>query len=438
MAENGGSAESAIGAGFCRRLALFVVVALGLALRVAPADAQGIEPQAVQAYSKEYEVPPTEADQRLSLQARASDIVEQLRGSLGSAYAGVWFDNERGEFVVPVIGDESRTSVAGEMADDTIGAGRYRLEQAQHTWKELEATQDVLNKELRGLFELSLVKTGLDARSNSVVVELAGAVPRSKVAEIASLAGAQPVSVEVVQSAEERFRYSAQTCGWVGRRRCDTPLHAGVEIVSGNLTRCTSAFPVRRNGDGVPFLLTAGHCVKGSGTYAYNWFAWTYNETQLTIGPGHTYIYATADTDGGLIAASGSTWVEQGGWHDYLVVWGPPSNPGAIQNPGLVITGSASSYAGLYACHSGRTTGSSCGTVQKTGVKVTYSGGEKLERMVELYGACGEGGDSGGPVYSGSTALGVWSGGMTGCNTTHYYSGVPELESRFGVHIMGS
>ena len=130
-----------------------------------------------------------------------------------------------------------------------------------------------------------------------------------------------------------------------------------------------------------------------------------------------------------------SWWVKEWGWRGHLVIWGPPGTPETVQNPSNTISGSQSSYVGEYVCHSGRTTGSSCGTVQQLNVKTTYSGGVSLGHMTKVNGACGDGGDSGGPVYAGNYALGIWSGGEAGTCANHYYSEIREMESIYAVHV---
>ena len=110
----------------------------------------------------------------------------------------------------------------------------------------------------------------------------------------------------------------------------------------------------------------------------------------------------------------------------------------AVLHPGPVVPDLrlASSYVGEYVCHSGRTTGSSCGTVQQLNVKVTYQDGNNLTHMTKVTGGiCGDGGDSGGPVYAGNYALGIVSGGL-GCAEL-FYTEVKEIESIYGVHVTG-
>ena len=58
----------------------------------------------VQAQVESPDVSVAEAKANLAVQHQASkvDLVGQLEEELGQSYASVWFDNETGEFVVPV------------------------------------------------------------------------------------------------------------------------------------------------------------------------------------------------------------------------------------------------------------------------------------------------------------------------------------------------
>ena len=116
------------------------------------------------------------------------------------------------------------------------------------------------------------------------------------------------------------------------------------------------------------------------------------------------------------------------------MVWGPPGNPAAIQNPSNPIYGSQSSYVGEYVCHSGRSTGSSCGTVQQLNAKVTYEDGSNLVHMTKVTGACGDRGDSGGPSTPATTRSASGPAGQIGLRQ-HYYTEVKEIESIYGVHV---
>jgi hypothetical protein len=178
-------------------------------------------------------------------------------------------------------------------------------------------------------------------------------------------------------------------------------------------------------------VITAGHCAVLPGY----WLAQTSNGYENELGTQEGLLYGAGESDAGLIRVKESNWwVKEWGWRGHIVKWGPPTNPGEVQNPSVPIYGSQSSYAGEYLCHSGITTGSSCGTVQQVNVKVTY-GGVSHNHLTKINGACGNEGDSGGPVYAGNYAVGIWDAGESGTCGNHYYTEVSEIESHFGVHV---
>ncbi|WP_158675817.1 S1 family peptidase, partial [Nocardia stercoris] len=80
----------------------------------------------------------------------------------------------------------------------------------------------------------------------------------------------------------------------------------------------------------------------------------------------------------------------------------------------LPITGTADPVVGAPVCHSGRTTGFSCGVV--TDVHQTMSNGIATLNDAIATNLCGQPGDSGGPVVTGTKALGITSTGH--CNST--------------------
>lgn len=406
--------------------ALLVVAAVLFLLRVTPSAAETIDPATVQNYAREFDVSEGEASEHLETQAQGADVADQLRELLGTSFAGLWFDNESGEFVVPLTATSQRAEAAKRFADAGLEK-RVRFEPAQSTWGELEAAQKRVTKAIAPLLAEQKAKTGIDARANAVYVGLAG-VSAQEMAAVQAQAAAESVKVEVRTEGKEPFGYGPSACTW--QADCDPPFHGGVEI-SSNVAICTSAFAAIGNQYGNRFVITAGHCLPGSG----NWSAQTANGYTAVVGSPAGYIYGGNDSDAGQILANNTWWDANWPWAGRVVIWGPPSNPAAVQNPAEVIYGSQGSYAGLYVCHSGRTTGSSCGTVAKTNVKVTYSDGTSLAHMTEAQGMCLNHGDSGGSVFSGHYAVGIFSGGVVGSCGTSYYTEVQEMESRMGFHV---
>src|SRR4051794_11835248 len=99
--------------------------ALVLVVCVLPADAVAAPPALIPPQSFEVQAElesaggtAAEAKENLAIQHQASrvDLVGQLEEELGQTYASVWFDNETGEFVVPVAtaGDGGAATEASE------------------------------------------------------------------------------------------------------------------------------------------------------------------------------------------------------------------------------------------------------------------------------------------------------------------------------------
>ena len=99
------------------------------------------------------------------------------------------------------------------------------------------------------------------------------------------------------------------------------------------------------------------------------------------------------------------------------------------------MTVSGNAYVGQYVQRVGRTTGLRSGSVTAVNATITYPQGT-------VYGlvrtnACAEPGDSGGPFFANTTALGITSGGSGNCTTggTTYFQPVAEVLSRYGLAI---
>ena len=86
----------------------------------------------------------------------------------------------------------------------------------------------------------------------------------------------------------------------------------------------------------------------------------------------------------------------------------------------------------------GSTTGIHSGTVTALNVSVRYSGhpGGRVSGLIQT-NVCAEGGDSGGPLYDGSRALGLTSGGSGNCASggTTFFQPAREAANAYGVTI---
>ncbi|QZY30961.1 S1 family peptidase [Nocardioides coralli] len=189
-----------------------------------------------------------------------------------------------------------------------------------------------------------------------------------------------------------------------------SPTVSGGQAIYGGGSRCSLGFNVRSGS--TYYFLTAGHCTNLS-------VPWYSNSSQTskmgdragTSFPGNDYGIVRYTTSAG----SGNVYLYNGTYRD--------------------ITTSGNAYVGQSVTRSGSTTGVRSGTVQALNSTVNYAEGT-------VYGLiktniCAEGGDSGGSLFAGSTALGLTSGGNGNCTWggTTYFQPVTEALNAYGVSV---
>lgn len=411
--------------------------ALLLFARPVAAEAQDLDSLSVDEYGEQFDVGAGEAARRLDLQARAAGITGTLERRLGEDYAGVWFDNREGQFVVPVLSKRDAAVAAAEFDGRGLGAGEFRTTLVDSSLAELEAAQSRMAPAIGGLVEKRRARSGIDTSTNSVVVEVAADTAAETRADVRARAAADPVAIRVAEANPPSFDVGPAACVFVKdlKAACDPPLHAGVETwsFSSNVS-CTAGFAATGNTFGNKFVMDAGHCLQASGP----WSAETSNGYQNELGNQEGFYYAGGNADGGLIRVKDSNWwVSNWGWRGHIVVWGALPRPEEVQYNSWPVAGSQASFVGEFICHSGIASGGSCGTVKQLKAKTTYQGGASLGNMTRVEGACNYEGDSGGPVWGqGNWAVGIWSGGEKNvCGGSGYYTEVKEIESVYGVHV---
>jgi hypothetical protein len=390
----------------------------------------GAEAAEVSSYQGDFGVSMQTAEERLEVQADGAGIAEQLEASQGKRYAGVWFDNQSGEFVVPTVAGADRSSVAAGLAASDL-EGDFRIQPAQSSWDELEAAQVRIDNALLSLIEEGLVGTSLDPRANAVVINQAAAADSSQRAEVRAAAGGAGVGVEVKESQDRKLGISAEACQF-GASVCDAPMRGGVNIVpNGGFrgTGCTAGFKATGNTFGNRFVLTAGHCIAESGASKWDSFTAAPEERRNL---GSVAAWAFPSHDYAAINANGTYW-DKPSWPTEVAYWGV--------NQEYPINYESSSYVGEYVCHVGQQSGLSCGAV--TGVNLTepYEGGNYVSNLTRVEHICTIGGDSGGPVFAGNTALGIFSAtdkpkeAENPCYYNGYYTEITEDTDALGVTV---
>jgi streptogrisin B len=225
----------------------------------------------------------------------------------------------------------------------------------------------------------------VDAASGRVIVTADSTVSAAEVATIKRSAGADAGAIQI-----------RRTTGVFN------PLSSAGDAIYGGQYRCSLGFNVVKGG--TYYFLTAGHCGKVANTWYTN--------------AGHTTLIGP--TIGASFPGSDHALVR----YDNTSL----SHPGGFT--------AANAYVGEPVKRTGSTTGTHSGTVTALNVTVRYTGGGTVRGMIQT-NVCAESGDSGGPLYDGTKALGLTSGGSGDCRSggTTFYQPVPAAASAYGVTV---
>jgi streptogrisin D len=189
-----------------------------------------------------------------------------------------------------------------------------------------------------------------------------------------------------------------------------TPGRLSVEISGGDAiytsgARCSLGFNVR-SGSGTYYFLTAGHCTNIGST-------WTSGSTTLGTRAGSSF----PGNDYGIVQYTNSS----------------VTKSGSVGSQDISSAGTPAVGSTVY--RRGSTTGTHSGRVTALNSTVNYAQG-RVSGLIQTT-VCAEPGDSGGPLYSGSTALGLTSGGSGNCSSggVTYFQPVTEPLGVYGVSV---
>ncbi|MEU3303713.1 MULTISPECIES: S1 family peptidase [unclassified Streptomyces] len=234
-----------------------------------------------------------------------------------------------------------------------------------------------------------------DAKSGKLVVTADSTVSAAELAELKEAAGSRSAALEI-----------KRTPGTFNK------LIAGGEAIYTGGGRCSLGFNVRSGS--TYYALTAGHCTNIGSTWYTNSSSTTLLGTRTgTSFPGNDYgIIRHANAS----AADGRVYLYNGSYRD--------------------ITSAGNASVGQSVQRSGSTTGLHGGSVTGLNATVNYGGGDIVSGLIQT-NVCAEPGDSGGPLFSGSTALGLTSGGSGNCSSggTTFFQPVTEALGAYGVSV---
>jgi len=228
-----------------------------------------------------------------------------------------------------------------------------------------------------------------DKATNTLVVTVDSTVSQAEIAKIKKTAGAGADAIRIERTAG-KF----------------TKLISGGDAIYGGGGRCSLGFNVRSS-SGQDYFLTAGHCTEGASTWT-NGSGTTLGTTAGTSFPGNDY---------GIVRYTSSV-----------------SRPGTVGSQ--EITSAANPSVGQTVYRRGSTTGTHSGRVTGLNATVNYGGGDIVSGLIQT-NVCAEPGDSGGPLYYGTTAYGLTSGGSGNCRTggTTFFQPVVEALNAYGVNV---
>ncbi|MCP3757499.1 S1 family peptidase [Streptomyces sp. TBY4] len=230
-----------------------------------------------------------------------------------------------------------------------------------------------------------------DPASGTLVVTADSTVSAADIARIRSEAGANAAALRIERTP--------------GKLR---KLISGGDAIYASGWRCSAGFNVRSGS--TYYILTAGHCTDGATTW--------YTNSARTTAIGPTVGSSFPNNDYGLVR------------YDNASV----AHPGTVGSQD--ITSAVNATNGMSVTRRGSTTGTHSGSVTGLNATVNYGGGDIVYGMIRT-NVCAEPGDSGGPLYSGTRAVGLTSGGSGNCSSggTTFFQPVVEALNAYGVSV---
>ncbi|MFF9394009.1 S1 family peptidase [Streptomyces griseoluteus] len=229
----------------------------------------------------------------------------------------------------------------------------------------------------------------VDSKTDRVLVTVDSTVSQAEIAKIKRQAGADRLTIK-------------RTAGKFNK------LITGGDAIYGGAYRCSLGFNVRSGS--TYYFLTAGHC----GEVASTWYSNSAKTTVLGTNVGYSF----PGNDFALVRYTNSS----------------VAHPSAVGSQ--TISSAATPAVGTTVTRRGSTTGTHSGRVTALNATVNYGGGDVVSGLIQTT-VCAEGGDSGGPLYGGSVAYGLTSGGSGDCTSggTTFFQPVTEALSYYGVTL---
>ncbi|WP_405603135.1 S1 family peptidase [Streptomyces sp. NBC_01410] len=298
--------------------------------------------------------------------ASAAELVSQLGKKLGeAAYGGAYYDAEKQQLVVNVVGDDNNVALEVNKA----GAVARSVENSTGELKSAAST-------LAAKATIPGTAWAVDPKTNQILVTADRTVSGERWDRLETAVKSLGDGVARIQKSTGEFK----------------PFLEGGDAIFGGGSRCSLGFNVTTQ-DGSPGFLTAGHC----GVAAEQW-------SEAANGqPIGTVQEATFPGDGDFA----------------LVKYDDPATQAASavdlgNGQTLPITQAAEAAVGQQVFRMGSTTGLKDGAVTGLNATVNYPEGT-VSGLIQT-DVCAEPGDSGGAMFTkDGSAIGLTSGGSGDC-----------------------
>ncbi|MFI8872828.1 S1 family peptidase [Streptomyces sp. NPDC055243] len=297
--------------------------------------------------------------------ASATQVAEGLASQLGDAYGGAYYDEDKQQLVVNVVGNDNDVNV------EVRRAGAVARSVDNSTGELGTATKTLAERAT-----MAGTAWATDPKTNQIVVTADRTVTGERWDKLEATVESLGAGMARIQKSTGEFK----------------PFAAGGDAIFGGGARCSLGFNVTTE-DGSPGFLTAGHC----GVAAESW--------------------SDAQDGAAIGTVQAATFPGEGDFA--LVTYDDP----ATEAPSAVNTGDgqtveiaqvAEAAVGLEVSRMGSTTGLQDGTV--TGLNATVNYPEGTVTGLIQTDVCAEPGDSGGSLFTADgSAIGLTSGGSGDC-----------------------
>ncbi|MEU9345695.1 S1 family peptidase [Streptomyces sp. NPDC048278] len=323
--------------------------------------------------------PAKSAAPRILSAPAAGKLASTLAADLGTDAAGTYYDARSKNLVVNVLDGTAAKAVEAAGAKARVVANSLAALDGARTALKQDAT-------------IPGTSWATDPVGNKVVVTADRTVTGTDLAKLTKVVDGLGRKVELRHSKGE-FK----------------PFIAGGDAISGSGGRCSLGFNVVK--DGQPYFLTAGHCTEAISTWS--------DSAGNVIGQNAQSSFP--GNDFGLVK--------------YTSAVDHPSEVDLYDGSAQQITGAAEATVGMKVTRSGSTTQVHGGTVTGLDATVNYSEGT-VGGLIQT-DVCAEPGDSGGSLFSGSSAIGLTSGGSGDCTSggETFFQPVTEALSATGARI---